>query len=166
MLIKRAFSLLAMISLLGLFACDFFPGSSYNMRQSVRTWSVLDAQSEPDCILVGTYTLRQDLNVPDFNVSSNLRFRTENREDQEFLPSRASLQWDLNDSFFYQIDYDLDRRGRGRGRLRNQEGWSLNADDVLDTWLCIPNGIIPMHTRVDYRMNWRFHRQEYQNEER
>ena len=117
-------------------------------------------------MLVGTYTLRQDLYVPDFNLKSNLRFRPENRQDREFLPLQASLQWDLNDSFFYQVDYHLDRAGRGRARLRDQEGWSLNADDVIDTWLCIPNGIIPMHTRVDYRMNWRFHRMERQIESR
>ena len=44
---KRVFSLLAIISLSGLFACDFYPGSSYRTRQTMRTWDPLDAQSEP-----------------------------------------------------------------------------------------------------------------------
>jgi len=159
---KRVFSLLAIISLSGLFACDFFPGSVYKMRQTMRTWSVMDAQSSPVCTLVGTYTFRYDVEVPDFNVTSILKLKPENRQDREFLPTQAYLGWDLNGSPFYQINYDLNNSGRGRTRLRDQPGWFFNADDEIDTWFCIQDGILPMHTKVDYGKRMRFHRESSQ----
>jgi hypothetical protein len=156
---KRVFSLLAIISLSGMFACDFYPGSTYRTRQTWRTWLVLDATSAPVCSLVGTYTLTQDLQGPGFGIRSSLSLRPEFKQDRDFLPNQASLQWELNGQFLYQINYDLNNSGRAKTRSHNQPGISLNDGDVIDTWFCLENGIMPMHTRVDWRKNMRFERE-------
>lgn len=161
---REFFSLLAIISLSGLFACDFYPGSAYKTSQTMRTWIELDAQSEPACMLVGSYRFTQPLQIPNFNLTSKLRLRPENRQDREFLPIQASLQYHLNDQLFYQVNYDLNRSARATTRLRRQSGGFFDTDDVVDTWFCIQDGFMPIHTRVDWSKNMRFLRESAQQE--
>ena len=157
MRLKRAFALLAIISLSGLFACDFYPGSSYQTRQSMRTWAVLDAQSGPACLPLGSYTFTQDLMVPDWNGNWRLSLRPLNRQDRNNLPLQTWIQYDLNDQFFFQVNFDL-KSGRGSSRVWNQAGINFNSNDRLDMWFCAGDGFIPIETRVDWSERLRFPR--------
>ncbi len=156
---KRVFSLLAIISLSGLFACDFFPGSMYRTRQTWRTWTVMDATSAPDCMLVGSYTFTQDVRVPQYDVKSSLKLTAEFRQDREFLPTQASVRYDLNGGFLSQINYELNPAGRARTRLQDQPGIFFSTGDVLDAWFCIQDGSLFIHTKVDFRKDMRFDRE-------
>ena len=158
---KRAFSLMAIISLSGLFACDFFPGSRYQTRQTLRVWTPWDAQSEPVCRSVGAYRFTQDLEVPDWSARWRLSLRPEERQDRDNLPTQAWIQYDLNDQFFHQINFDLNR-GRGSSQVRDQVGFSFNTDDILEMYLCFQDGFVPAETTVDYKENVRFLRIQQQ----
>ncbi|MFQ5416918.1 MAG: hypothetical protein ACE5FL_07710 [Myxococcota bacterium] len=152
--------LLAVLMMSGLLACDFYPGSRYRSQNSVRTWTSI---SGGNCLLAGSYTFRQDLQVPEFSGIEGIRLRPESKDDIDSLPQQVSIQYDLNSSFFLQTDFELNPRGRGRFRHRKTGPFSFNDGDVLDWWFCADDGVIPIHTRVDHFKSVRFRRDSQSN---
>jgi hypothetical protein len=94
--------------------------------------------------------------VPDWHGSWRLSLRPPNRLDRLQLPSQTWIQYDLNNQFFHQINFDMNRFGRGSSRVRNQAGVSFNTDDKLDMWFCAQDGFVPTETRVDWNETLRF----------
>ena len=80
MRIRTALAALATIAVTGLVACDFFPGSKYNTRQTMRTWIFMNPD---DCLSVGQYTFTQDVTLPQFDLRSSIKLTPENRDDRE-----------------------------------------------------------------------------------
>jgi hypothetical protein len=121
----------------------------------MRTWDPLDARIEPACLPFGSYTFDQHVTVPDWSGNWRLSLRPLDRQDRENLPSQIWIQYDLNDSFFHQINFEMNS-GRGRSRLRDQAGVSFNIDDKLEMFFCAQDGFVPAETKVDWSESLRF----------
>ena len=154
---SRPFVLALVIALVLPLGCDWPPGSSASWSQTVRTWVPL---SSGQCLTLGSYTFAVGAVWPAFDVKASLKMKTDDKDDQEFLPSYFQINYRLNDTPIYQQEFDL-KNGKGSSSQSHPSGWTFEADDELSYQICQDGGYIPFGTQISAKFDYKFAKLEF-----
>ena len=146
---------LLLVSLLGLLACDWVPGSQLRWSHSVRTWEQLDDVNP--CLTLGTYVWAINASTPPFRGTTSLKIRPEFKDQKEFLPTNLDLNWYLNDALtpYYSQQFEL-KNGNAKLREEVDVTWNFLAGDELRYEICVGGGTLPIQSELSLSLKWKF----------